>query len=141
MYRDDTCAVCGESLPPDHLYCREHAADVDARLHQVGELLPRITADLSGLAQLLRGVHEETWEYLAQNQPDDPDWPPSPHVQVTADAEEVDIDVDTEPGMVRVALQVPAATVLQAVARALTGPEFDRLAAAAAAAEGLNATH
>ena len=34
MYRDDLCAVCGESLPPDHLYCREHAAIVDDLLHE-----------------------------------------------------------------------------------------------------------
>jgi|GEM_PF-3492459 len=141
MYRDDTCAVCGESLPPDHLYCREHAATVDQRLHEIAELLPRVTGDAERLAALLDGVHEETWAYLAEAQADDPDWPPTPVVHVAADAEDVDIDVDTEPGMVRVRLQVRAAAVLAAVADALNDDRFGRFAKAVAEARGLNATH
>ena len=141
MYRDDTCAVCGESLPPDHLYCRQHAATVDDRLHEIAELLPRVTADARGLARLLEGVHQETWDYLAELEPDDPAWPPAPVVQLSADAEDIEIDVDSEPGMVRVRLEVPAAAVLAALARSLDDQGFARLSAAAADAEGLNATH
>lgn len=141
MYRDDTCAVCGESLPPDHLYCREHGATVDDRLHEIAATLPRLTADLGRLADLLDGIHEETWEYLAEAEPDDPQWPPAPIVRLTAQAEDVDVEVDSEPGMVCVELRVGAAAVLGAVAAALREEPFDRLAASAAAARDLNATH
>jgi hypothetical protein len=141
MYRDDVCAVCGESLPPDHLYCREHAAEVDDRLHEIGVLLPRVTADLARLAELVDGIAEPTWDYLAEQQPDDPLWPPIPRLEALADAEEVDVDVDAEPGMVRVVLEMRLAQLLAVVGRGLGTPELDRLAAAAAEAEGANATH
>ena len=141
MYRDDTCAMCGESLPPDHLYCREHAATVDDRLHDIAALLPRVTEDVARLAALLSSIHEETWEFLAEAEPENPEWPPNPLVSVTADAEDIDIDVDTEPGMVQVRMQVPAATVLAAVAGALDQERFARFAEVIAKAHGLNATH
>jgi hypothetical protein len=141
MYRDDTCAVCGESLPPDHFYCREHGAEVDDRLHEIGALIPRVTADLHRLGELLDQTAQETWDYLAELQPDDPDWPPAPRVEVSADAEEVDVDVDSEPGYVSIRLSTAASVVLTAVAAGLAAPEWERLAAAAAAAEDLNATH
>ena len=90
MYRDDLCAVCGESLPPDHLYCREHAAIVDDLLHEVGERLPRVVEDLERLAWLVQAIAPETWDFLAEDHPDDPLWPPSPTTTLRADGGEVD---------------------------------------------------
>jgi hypothetical protein len=141
MYRDDVCAVCGESLPPDHVYCREHAATVDERLHDIGALLPRLLDDLGRLSELLDGIAEETWDYLAEDEADDPEWPPVPRVEVRADAEEVDVDVDTEPGYVAVRLDVALAPLLRAVAAGLDTAELRRAAAACAAAEGASSTH
>ena len=141
MYRDDTCAVCGESLPPDHFYCREHAAGVDDRLHEIGALLPRVTQDLERLATLLDQVAEETWDYLAEQQPDDPAWPPVPDLAVTADGDAVDVDIDSEPGYVRLRLRLPLARLLAAVAGAVAGADVERVAGAAAHAHGANATH
>jgi hypothetical protein len=141
MYRDDVCAVCGESLPPDHFYCREHAATVDDRLHEIGALLPRVAADAARLARLLGEVAGETWDYLAESEPDDPVWPPAPALTVVADAEDIDVDVDSEPGMVRVDLRVSAGVILSALAGALDDPAFTALSEACASAEGANATH
>jgi hypothetical protein len=141
MYRDDVCAVCGESLPPDHLYCREHAAEVDDRLRELGVLLPRVLDDLTRLGELVGGIAEPTWDYLAEDEPDDPLWPPTPRLEVLADADELDVDVDAEPGMVRLVLQVGLAPLLDAVRAALDTPDLRRAAAAAAKAEGANATH
>lgn len=141
MYRDDTCAVCGDSLPPDHFYCREHAATVDERLREIGDLLPRVTADVRQLGSLMGQIAQETWDYLAEQQDDDPEWPPVPLVDLHADADEVDVDVDSEPGYVRVQLQMPLAAVLAALAESLGAPQWERIAGAATAAEDLNATH
>ena len=141
VYRDDICAVCGESLPPDHFYCREHGATVDDRLHEIGALLPRLTADLETLGDLLDGIAEETWDYLAEQQADDPQWPPAPAVDIRADAEQIDVDVDSEPGYVSVRVSTDAAILLRALAAGLTDEQWQRLAAAAARAEGANATH
>lgn len=139
MYRDDQCAVCGEALPPDHLYCREHAAEVDDRLHEIGALLPQVTRDLGRLAELLDGVAQETWDYLGEDEPDDPAWPPVPAVGLRADADAVDVDVDTEPGYVRVELRLALPALVSALAAGLEG--FDAFADAARHAEGANATH
>ena len=141
MYRDDTCAVCGESLPPDHFYCREHAAGVDERLHEIGALLPRVMQDVTRLAALLDQVAEETWDYLAEQQPDDPAWPPVPDLALSADADAVDVDVDSEPGYVRLQLRLPLAQLLSVVAAALGAADVGRVATAAAHAQGANATH
>lgn len=141
LYRDDTCAVCGESLPPDHFYCREHGATVDARLHEIAELYPRIVADLQQFATLLGGIADQTWDYLAELQPDDPDWPPAPEVLVRADGEDIDVDVDSEPGFVTVRMTAPAPRVLSALATGLAAQQWRALAAAARDAEGLDATH
>jgi hypothetical protein len=141
VYRDDLCAVCGESLPPDHFYCREHGATVDERLREIGELLPRVTADAARLSELLDGVAQETWDYIAEQQDDDPDWPPSPAIALRADAEDVDVEVDTEPGLVRLQLSAPAATILEAVAGGFDSPEWRRVAGVTVAAEGYDATH
>lgn len=141
MYRDDVCAVCGESLPPDHFYCREHAATVDDRLHEIGALLPRVAADVERLALLMSQVAQETWDYIAEQQPDDPPWPPVPDVALRTDADEVTVDVDTEPGYVTVRLSTSLATVLAAVSEGLAGEQWRRFAAGAADAQGANATH
>ena len=141
MYRDDRCAVCGESLPPDHFYCREHAAGVDDRLHEIGALLGSVANDAQRLAAVLDQVAEETWDYLAEQEPDDPAWPPVPELALTADGGAVDVDVDTEPGFVRLRLRLPVAQLVAALARGLAAPEVERVAAASAAAHGANATH
>lgn len=141
MYRDDVCAVCGESLPPDHFYCREHAARVDDRLHEIGATLPRVLADLDRLAALLDQVAAETWDYLAEAEADDPVWPPVPVVELRADAEEVDVDLDAEPGYVRARLTVPLRSLLAAVHGGLDTDELQRLARACRDAAGAGATH
>jgi hypothetical protein len=141
MYRDDVCATCGESLPPDHFYCREHAAEVDDRLHEIGELLPVALANLRRLQTLLDQVAQETWDYLAGAQPGDPLWPPVPEVQLRADPDAVDVDVDSEPGLVRVRLAVEPQALLGGVADGLDNETFRRFAAACADAAGANATH
>ena len=141
MYRDDTCAVCGESLPPDHFYCREHAAGVDDRLHEIGALLPAVTGAAARLATLLAQVAEETWDYLAEQEPDDPAWPPVAELALTTDADAIDVDVDSEPGFVRLRLRLPLAQLVATVAHALAAADVERVAAASAAAEGANASH
>jgi hypothetical protein len=141
MYRDDLCAVCGESLPPDHVYCREHAATVDERLNEIGALLPRVLDDLGRLAELLGGIAEETWDYIAEEEADDPLWPPVPRVEIKADADEVDVDVDTEPGYVSVRLEVALTPLLRAMLAGIDIPDLRRAAAACAAAEGASSTH
>ena len=141
MYRDDVCAVCGESLPPDHLYCREHAAEVDDRLHELGRLVPEVLDGVARVATLLDQVADETWDYVAEHDSDDPVWPPVPHIRLRADADEVNVDVDTEPGMVRVDLHLRLAAVLRAVAEGADSQELRRMAARCAQVEGANATH
>lgn len=141
MYRDDVCAVCGESLPPDHLYCREHAADVDDRLHEIGALLGRAVEDVPRLAGLLRQVAQETYDWVADGHDDEPEWPPVLPLSLRLAPEDVDVDVDSEPGMVRVSLRPSLAVLLAAVAGALDTEEAARFAAACADAEGANATH
>lgn len=141
MYRDDTCAVCGEALPPDHFYCREHAAEVDDRLHEIGEVVPRVLADLGRLATLLDEVAEVTWDYVTEGEPDEPAWPPVPRVHLRADAEAVDLDVDREPGCVRATLTVPLGQLLAAVHAGLDTPALRRMAGACRDVEGAGATH
>ena len=141
MYRDDVCAVCGESLPPDHLYCRDHAAQVDDMLHEIGERLPRLIDDLRRTSALLSQVHPETWDYLAERTDPDALWPPRPTVVSTTDGEDVDVDVDSEPGKVTVSVSLDLAAALADLAAALAHTDTDRLAAAARTAEGAGATH
>lgn len=142
MYRDDTCAVCGESLPPDHFYCREHGATVDERLHEIGRLLPQVAADVRQLGRLIEGIAQETWDYLAEQLDDDPQWPPRPAVLMPADAEDVNVEVhESVPGAVRLELTVPADMILQAVAAALAHDDWQRVAQVTATAEGADGTH
>ena len=141
MYSDDVCAVCGDSLPPDHLYCREHAAEVDDRLHQIGALIPQVLDGMLRVSMLMSQIADETWDYVAEQDPQDPVWPPVPEVSLLADADAVDIDVDTEPGMVRVDLRQGLAGVLQAVAEGADTEELRRMARQCSQVEGANATH
>jgi hypothetical protein len=141
MYRDDVCAVCGESLPPDHFYCREHGANVDARLHALGAGLDALTEELSRLAALAGGIAQETWDYLAEDDPSDPLWPPAPTLDLRVLSDEVEVDVDTEPGFVRVTLRAGIGALLGALAAALDGPAIRAAAAAARDAQGADATH
>lgn len=141
MYRDDVCAVCGESLPPDHLYCREHAAEVDDRLHELGELLPQLGSDLRRAAELLDSIHPETWDYLSDGVEGEPIWPPRPSMVTTTDGDDVDVDVDSEPGQVTVSMTVELARLLADVAAAMRAAGVEPLASTARTAEGLGATH
>lgn len=141
MYRDDVCAVCGESLPPDHLYCREHAAIVDDLLHEVGQRLPRLLDDLGRVAELVDSIAPETWDWLAEQHPDDPLWPPTPTTTLRADGGDVDVDVDSEPGMVTVSVSQALAATLRAVREGLDAAGVAAMAQAAADAEGAGATH
>lgn len=141
MYRDDKCALCGESLPPDHFYCREHGATVDRRLQEIGALLPQVTAGIRRLGDLLDGIAQETWDYLAEQQVDDPEWPPTPVIAIRADADEVAVDVDSEPGYVSVRLFTDAVRILRATASGFDDHQWQRLTEAAAGAEGADATH
>lgn len=141
MYRDDICAVCGESLPPDHLYCREHAAVVDDLLHDIGRLLPAVTANLQRLAEMIAQIHPDTWDYLAEERDDDPLWPPRPDLVMTTDGEDVDVDVDRDPGKVTVSIRTDLSALLADVAAALSKPGLEELSQSAAKAEGAGATH
>lgn len=141
MYRDDVCAVCGESLPPDHFYCRRHGAEVDARLHAIADHLPTVQRSAADAARLLRGVAEETWDYVAESQDDDADWPPRATVTWTVDTEAVEVDVDEEPGMVRVQIAVDLPELLETVAGALAEAQRRGFVAACADVEGADATH
>ena len=140
MYRDDECAVCGESLPPDHFYCREHAAGVDDRLHEIGDLFDRVAPDLVRLAELLSQVAGETWDYLAEQEADEA-WPPPALLRLGLHADDVNVDVDAQPGRVRLDLAVPLDHLLAAVVAGLDAAGVGRLAAACRQAHGLNATH
>ena len=143
MYRDDVCAVCGVSLPPDHFYCREHGSEVDARLHELGERLEALARDLPRLARLLDEIAPETWDWLADEASSDDDlvWPPSPAMTLHVHADEVEVDVDTEPGRVRIDLTCELATVVRALAAGLDAAQAHQLAAACRGVEGANATH
>lgn len=144
MYRDDVCAVCGESLPPDHFYCREHAAGVDDRLREIGALLDRVADDLPALGTLLDDVAQETWDWLAeQHESGDEEllWPPAPLLEVQVHADDIDVDVDSEPGQVRIRTRVPLQRLLAALAGSLSAAGVDRLAVACRQAEGADATH
>ncbi|HWH31972.1 MAG TPA: hypothetical protein VNU01_04815 [Egibacteraceae bacterium] len=141
MYRDDECAVCGESLPPDHLYCREHGAEVDDRLHDIGALLARLGEDVPRLARLLDQVAGETYDWLAEAHEPEADWPPAPPLALRVDPEDVDVDLDSEPGYVRVAIRPRLADLLGALDAALREAGAGAFAEACARAEGANATH
>lgn len=141
MYRDDECAVCGVALPPDHVYCREHAAEVDDRLHEIGERLPRMLDDLAALGRLIDQVAPDTWEYLSDRMCRDEAWPPPVVLTLRLHADQVDVDVDTEPGRVRIALEPELATWMQASSAALEAADVRSLTRACVDAEGAGAAY
>ncbi|HUH08097.1 MAG TPA: hypothetical protein VML96_09850 [Egibacteraceae bacterium] len=141
MYRDDVCPACGASLPPDHLYCRAHAAEVDDRLHEIAALLAEVRDAATRLAQLHERIAVETWDYLAEQEPDDPLWPPAPRLELRADADRIQVDVDSEPGVVQVRVETDLVDLLRALSVALSATETQDFAKACAAAQGAGATH
>lgn len=141
MYRDDQCAVCGAALPPDHAYCREHAAQVDDRLHEVGALLRRLTTDVTELARLVGQVAPETWEYLSDTMGSDAQWPPVLPLTLGLHPDQVDVEVDGAPGRVRVVLEPELETWLRATSAAFATIDLGAIAEACAQAEGAGAAY
>lgn len=141
MYRDDQCAVCGAALPPDHVYCREHAAQVDDRLHRIGALLDRVLDDLPQLERLLAEVAPETWDWLADGAAVDADWPPALPLRLLLHADAFDVDVDSEPGQVRVRLETDLRTWSQVTGAAMDEVGLRRVAQACGKAAGADAAY
>lgn len=141
MYRDDECAVCGTALPPDHAYCREHAAEVDDRLHEVGVLLDRALDDLPRLSRLLSEIAPETWDWLSDEVDDDRDWPPPLALALQVHADEFGVDVDSEPGRVRIDLQTSLRSWCSATASALDVAGLKTVAQACTQARGADAAY
>ena len=141
MYRDDECAVCGASLPPDHVYCREHAAQVDDRLHRVGALLGRLLDDLPELTRLLGEIADETWDWLADEAGVTDDWPPALALRMQVHADQFEVDVDSEPGRVRIDLETPLLTWCRSTASALDAAGLRTMAGACAQARGADAAY
>lgn len=141
MYRDDQCAVCGAALPPDHVYCREHAVEVDDRLHRIGATLDRVLDDLPELAQLVGEIAPETWEWLSDESGDADTWPPSLDLRLQLHADQVDVDVDSEPGRVRVDLATELLDWARAATEAMERAKLRRVARACADASGADAAY
>jgi hypothetical protein len=141
VYRDDQCAVCGAALPPDHVYCREHAAEVDDRLHRIGATLDRVLDDLFELARLLSEIAPETWEWLSDESGDTDEWPPALDLRLRLHADQVDVDVDSEPGRVRVELDTELLDWARAAADAMERATLRRVAQACAEAKGADAAY
>lgn len=141
MYRDDECAVCGESLPPDHFYCREHAVDVDERLHTIGQALPALESDARSLHSLVKGIAQETWDYLADSDPEEPDWPPTLSLNMQLDAESISLDVDQEPGYVRMQLDVTLLQLLELAGQGLGQAASSTFVDTVSSASGTGVTH
>lgn len=141
MYRDDQCAVCGAALPPDHVYCREHAAEVDDRLHRIGALLDRVLDDLPQLARLVDEVAPETWDWLSEAAEEDEEWPPPLALRLLLHADQFDVDVDSEPGRVRVRLEADLHTWAAATDAAMRQGGLRLVAQACTKATGADAAY
>jgi hypothetical protein len=141
VYRDDQCAVCGAALPPDHVYCREHADQVDDRLHEIGALLHRLADDLPALTRLLDQVAPETWEWLSDSMGMEEQWPPPLPVQMRLHADQVEVDVASEPGQVRVDLDADLLTWCDALRAAMEAADLRVVAQACAQAHGAGAAY
>ena len=133
--------MCGESLPPDHFYCREHAAEVDDRLHAIAGRLPGLHADVQDVRELVTGIAEETWDYIAESDPSDPDWPPDVNVSLRVDTDQVEVDVDEEPGYVQVRLRLSLDELLDVAGQGLAQANREHFITACADVSGANATH
>ncbi len=112
-------------------------------LHEIGEQLPHLLPQLDRLARLIDSIHPDTWDFVAEEdgQDDDVVWPERPTLTVTTDGEDLDVDVDSEPGRVTVRVQADLPDLLRALAHALRSADVDALAAAAREADGAGATH
>ena len=141
MYRDDECAVCGAALPPDHVYCREHAAEVDDRLHRIGGLLGRVLDDLPQLAQLLDEIAPATWEWLSDEAGDTAAWLPPLALHLQVHADQLDVDVDSEPGRVRLDVEADLPAWCRTTVAAMDAVGLRRVAAACAEATGADAAY
>ena len=141
MYRDDQCAVCGAALPPDHVYCREHAGEVDDRLHEIGTLLHRLVDDVPALTRLLDQVAPETWEWLSDSMGREDQWPPPLPVRLRLHADQVEVDVASEPGQVLVDLEVDLRTWCDALREAIKATDLRTVAQACAQATGAGAAY
>lgn len=133
--------MCGAALPPDHVYCREHAGQVDDRLHQIGELLRRIADDVPALTRLLDQVAPETWEWLSDTMGSDEQWPPPLAVRMRLHADQVDVDVASDPGQVRVDLDADLLTLCDALRVAIEATDLRSIADACLHAEGAGAAY
>ena len=141
MYRDDECAVCGAALPPDHVYCREHAAEVDDRLHRIGDLLERVLHDLPRLALLLDEIAPETWDWLSDDAGDSAEWLPPLALRLQVHADQLEVDVDSEPGRVRLDVEADLPTWCRATVAAMDAAALRRVALACAEAMGADAAY
>jgi hypothetical protein len=141
VYRDDQCAVCGAALPPDHVYCREHAAEVDDRLHRAGELLGRVIDDLPQLARLLDEIAPATWDWLSDEAGDMAEWLPPLALRLHVHADQLDVDVDSEPGRVRLDLEADLPTWCRATVTAMDDASLQRVAQACMEATGADAAY
>jgi hypothetical protein len=141
VYRDDQCAVCGAALPPDHVYCREHAGEVDDRLHEIGTLLHQLVDDVPALTRLLDQVAPETWEWLSDSMGREDQWPPPLPVRLRLHADQVEVDVASEPGQVLVDLEVDLRTWCDALREAIKATDLRTVAQACAQATGAGAAY
>lgn len=141
MYRDDECPVCGAALPPDHVYCREHAAEVDERLHRVGDLLHRVLDDLPRLSQLLDEIAPETWEWLSDETGDATAWPPPLALRLQVHADQFDVDVDSEPGRVRLDVECDLSAWCRTTVAATDDARLRRVAHACTETTGADAAY
>jgi hypothetical protein len=133
--------VCGVALPPDHVYCREHAGEVDDRLHQIGVLLHRLANDVPALTRLLDQVAPETWEWLSDSMGTDEQWPPPLPLQLRLHADQVEVDVASEPGQVLVDLEIDLRTWCDALREAMDATDLRVVAEACAQATGAGAAY
>jgi hypothetical protein len=123
------------------VYCREHAGEVDDRLHQIGALLHRLTQDVPALTRLLGQVAPETWEWLSDSMGVDEDWPPALPVRLRLHADQVEVDVASEPGQVLVDLDVDLRTWCDALREAMDKTDLRTVAQACAQATGAGAAY
>jgi hypothetical protein len=123
------------------VYCREHAGQVDDRLHELGALLRRLSDDIPALTRLLGQVAPETWEWLSDTMGSDEEWPPPLALQMRLHADQVEVDVASEPGQVRVDLDAELLTWCEALQAAVDAAKLRVVADACEQAQGAGAAY
>jgi hypothetical protein len=123
------------------VYCREHAGQVDERLHELGALLQRLSDDIPALTRLLDQVAPETWEWLSDTMGSDDEWPPALALHLRLHADQVEVDVAGEPGQVRVDLDADLLTWCEALLAAVEAAKLRVVADACAHAQGAGAAY